>query len=141
MMILLYRALSLFLVLRLSECILFIHPDCGASTFPPGDPSLNHRLTERRVDTALFQSKFQKTVQRIKTLSQEMSVLGSVSQVQGNSGLQRTASYLFDPLATFFNVAQNTASAASGGNLVITDVDYRSGAEASDTVNSLRDLP
>ena len=140
-MISLYRALSLFLVLRLSECILFIHPDCGASTFLPRDHPLNHRLTERRVDTALFQSKFQKTVQRINTLSKEMSVLGSVSQVQGNLGLQRMASYLFDPLVTFFNVAQNTASAASGGRLIFTDQGYHSGAEASDTVNSLRDLP
>ena len=136
-MISLYCALSLFLVLRLSEGYLFIHPDCGASTFLPRDPSLNHRLTERRVDAALFESKFQKTVRRINTLSQEMSVLGSVSQVQGNLGLQRTASYLFDPLATFFNVAQNTASAASGGRLIFTDQGYHSSAGASDTVYSL----
>lgn len=117
-MILLYFALSLLSVLRLSECRLVYHLDCDQY-----QDLLNH--------------KFGKAQARLTALAKEMNVLSNVrtANTGGNMGLQNAASFLFESTFTFRTVYKSASDVAT--SLMPTKT---SDLTNSDTVRLLQDL-
>ncbi|CAF9938913.1 hypothetical protein IMSHALPRED_001135 [Imshaugia aleurites] len=94
-------ALSLFLVLRLSECALVFHDDCITTGM-----------------RGVIEPKFAKTSARITALAQEMAPLRNVATANtiGNAGVQTTATLLFDPswdFSTIYNSLQAVSNSIS----------------------------
>ncbi len=117
-MILLYFALSLLSVLRLSECALLFHPDCDLCMLPTHNDLLNRHMTDHHPDRNLLSEKFQKTQARLRALDQEMvllSFLGHVrtANVEGNQGLLNAALLLFDPWNDFYTVYKSALDVAT----------------------------
>ena len=136
MMMLLYCTLSLFLVLRLSECALIIHRDCA---YVIGTLGNGQSFTM----SDLVLSKIGKTRARLLAQSQEMIVLSSRNNpAHGNEGLRRTASLLFDPLLHFYTVAGSTRDVATSVTTPLDIGGYKpnGGLSNGDTVSLLQGL-
>lgn len=141
MMISLHLALSLFLVLRLSECGLVFHADCYSSgSMLPCDHLLNHTLTDHRAVQHLVQAKFGKARDRILALSQEMDPLRNVATANtvGNAGLQRSAAFLFDPDVDFYTVYNSLSAVyASALNTLAANL-WEPSLNSQDTVSHFK---
>ena len=138
MMISLHLALSLFLVLRLSECGLVFHADCyNSGSMLHRDHLLNNTLTDHSAVRQLVEGKFGKARDRILALSQEMDPLRNVATANtvGNAGLQRSAAFLFDPDVEFYTV-YNSLSAVYVSALNTLDTTlWERGLNSQDTVS------
>ena len=141
-MILLYFALSLLSVLRLSECTLFFHQDCDLCMLPIRNDLLNRHMTDHHADRPWLNVKFEKTQARLRALGQEMNLLSNVrtANVQGNTGLQNAASLLFDPLIDFYTVFTSASSVAASIVAVWRWGEWPSAVSNQDTVRLLQDL-
>ena len=136
MMMLLYCTLSLFLVLRLSECALIIHSDCDefTGTLDNGQPFTM---------SDIVQFKIGKTRARLFAQWLEMGPLASrTNPTGGNEGLRKTASLLFDPLLNFYTVAGASREVALSvsGTLDIGGYKSNQGLANTDTVSLLQGL-
>ncbi|KAL9074852.1 MAG: hypothetical protein Q9161_001990 [Pseudevernia consocians] len=119
-MISLYYALTFFLVFCLSECNIIYHADCLV-----WQPFLEVRFAESKA--------------RLLALSQEMQVLSKVAtNAQGNAGLQKSASLLFDPLIDFYTVAQSTLAVSNSIANRLDTGGYVPGLTYLDTVSLLQ---
>ena len=140
-MILLQFTLSFFLLLSLSECNLVIHNDCANGMLSSRHGLLAYHLTEHCTVRALVEERVDRAQDRTFFLYQEMSILSSKgTSLQGNAGLAKAAENLFDPLISFFTIAQSAqAVAASLLNNFYTG-GFAPGMGSSDTVSSLQGL-
>lgn len=136
-MILLYFALSLLSVLRLSECRLVYHLDCDQCMLPTRSDLVNRHMTDHHADQDLLNHKFGKAQARLTALAKEMNVLSNVrtANTGGNMGLQNAASFLFESTFTFRTVYKSASDVAT--SLMPTKT---SDLTNSDTVRLLQDL-
>lgn len=141
-MILLYYALSLLSVLRLSECALIFHQDCDICTLPTRKDLLNRHMTDHHADRSILTEKFGKSQARLRALGQEMYVLSNVrtANAQGNTGLQNAASLLFDPLINFYTVYTSASDVATSVAATLIWGERITALTNSDTVRLLQDL-
>ena len=138
-MISLYYALTFFLVFRLSECNIIYHADCLYCMLPSRDVLPNDHITEHRAGQPFLEVRFAESKARLLALSQEMQVLSKVAtNAQGNTGLQKSASLLFDPLIDFYTVAQSTLAVSNSIANRLDTGGYVPGLNTLDTVSLLQ---
>ena len=134
MMMLLYCTLSLFLVLRLSECDLIIHHDCDK---PAGTLVNGQSFTF----SDIVQSKIKKTTARLFALHEEMDLLtADAKPLRGNEGLRTTVLRLFNALSNFQKVTESTQAVAESIENIRATQGYSPSLTHTDTVSLLQGL-
>lgn len=135
-------ALSLFLVLRLSECALVFHDDCITTGSTLHHDDLLHQVfTEHCAVRGVIEPKFAKTSARITALAQEMAPLRNVATANtiGNAGVQTTATLLFDPSWDFSTIYNSLQAVSNSISTTSPLTQWAPGLSNQDTVSLIHD--
>ena len=118
-----------------------IHDDCARGTLSSRNDLLAYHLTQICVVRDIVEERISKAQDRTYSLYQEMNLLSLKStSTQGNAGLARAAGYLFDPLISFWTIAQSAQAVAARFLTIYHMGGYVPGMDATDTVSSLQGL-